>query len=148
MQMMRYGVWVLEQHLAECQRLQLHQHHRVVEVVRHIVFARRLWLERLRDGTITATPNEVLSVDQALQRCAFDTAAWVAWLDSAADDDLQGPVAYTALDGTTYTQSLADITMHVVNHTTHHAHELAMIVRAHGGTPPQTDYIVYTRQHR
>jgi uncharacterized damage-inducible protein DinB len=147
MHMMRYGLWAMERHAAELDRAGLLQDARVVEIVRHIMFARRLWLERVRDGVITAVPDDIQSFDEAMARCVDDTAAWVAWLESVSDDGLNETVTFTSIEGEQHTQPLASIAMHVVNHTTHHAHELGMILRSRGYRPPSTDYIVYARLH-
>lgn len=147
MRMLRYGPWVLERHRAALLEADLLDDERVLWIYNHITFARRLWLQRVRDGRIRTSPRDVVPVAEAIERCVDDTAAWVAWLDSLAEDELSIPVSFTSLEGEDLTMSLADIVMHVINHSTHHAHELATIVRAHGHVPPSTDFIVFARQH-
>jgi uncharacterized damage-inducible protein DinB len=120
---------------------------RVLWIVNHVTFARRLWLERVRDGRITSSPTDVVDTRAALARCTDDTAAWIAWLESVASDELNVDIRFVTLERERVTQSLADIVMHVINHSTHHTHELGVILRANGVAPTPTDYIVYSRQH-
>lgn len=145
MNMFRYGQWALERHVAALTEGGLADHDRVLWIVNHVVNARRIWLERVRDGVITSRIDETLPLAQSLARCADDTAAWVAWLEEVTGDDLAMEIVYRNLKGEEYRQPLHEIAFHVINHGTHHLHELGTIERAHGTVPPPTDYIVFTR---
>ena len=147
MRMLRYGPWAIEQHLPLLEQAGLLDDERVLWILNHVTFARRLWLERVRDGRITTSPTDVVDAPAALARCIDDTAAWIAWLESVASDELDVDIRFVTLERDRVTQSLADIVMHVINHSTHHTHELGVILRANGVAPNPTDYIVYSRQH-
>jgi uncharacterized damage-inducible protein DinB len=147
MRMLRYGPWAIQQHMPLLEQAGLLDNERVLWIVNHVTFARRLWLERVRDGRITSSPTDVVDARAALARCTDDTAAWIAWLESVASDELNVDIRFVTLERERVTQSLADIVMHVINHSTHHTHELGVILRANGVAPTPTDYIVYSRQH-
>jgi uncharacterized damage-inducible protein DinB len=145
MNMLRYGHWALERHASALREHGLTEHERVLWIVNHVVNAKRIWLERVRDGVISTRIDDPLPLDEALARSADDTAGWVAWLDSLPGDDLDRAMIYRNLKGDEYRQPLHEIVFHVINHGTHHLHEIGTILRTHGAVPPPTDYIVYTR---
>jgi len=140
-----YGSWMMEELAASCVAHGLSEDERIIFLFRHTVNARRIWLERVRDGAVVTDLNEPLTISQSLQRAASDEIDWQAFLRSKGDAALDDEVLYANLSGSTFRQPLRDIVFHVVNHTTHHMDEVSVRLRAHGATPPPTDHIVYAR---
>ncbi|CAN5411543.1 hypothetical protein BH10BAC6_BH10BAC6_03980 [soil metagenome] len=143
--MFHYGSWMMEKLSDACIEHNLVHDARIVFLFQHTVNARRVWLERIRDGAVITDINEPLTIDQALERNVVDSAAWVDVLLQGGEAGVDATITYANLSGIVFTQPLRDIVFHVINHTTHHMDEVSVLIRATGATPPPTDYIVYTR---
>ena len=59
--------------------------------------------------------------------------------------DLTKEIAYTTSKGQPFTNTVSDILFHIVNHSTYHRGQLALLFRQHGMEPLVTDYIFYKR---
>jgi len=68
-----------------------------------------------------------------------------ALIDSMDEIALSGGVTYRNSIGDEYTNSPADILIHVALHGAYHRGQIAAAVRAGGDTPATTDYIAYVR---
>jgi len=49
-------------------------------------------------------------------------------------------------EGEKLANNIKDIVVHVINHSTYHRAQIALLVRQSGGEPAKTDYIVYQRE--
>ena len=63
----------------------------------------------------------------------------------AAVEDLEAAIDYRDMAGNPFTQKLADILQHIVNHSTYHRGQLTTMIRQVGVTPPRTDFLVFAR---
>ena len=63
----------------------------------------------------------------------------------AAVEDLEAAIDYRDMTGNPFTQKLADILQHIVNHSTYHRGQLTTMIRQVGVTPPRTDFLVFAR---
>ncbi len=62
--------------------------------------------------------------------------------DSAA---LKRRVQYVNTSGHEFATTVEDILLHVVQHSMYHRGQVALLVRASGGTPLATDFIAFVR---
>ena len=119
---------------------------RAVELLSHLLRAQDVWFGRI-EKTDHATLD--LWVDESLAACAERAEAsaqrWQTVLDGRAATDLDQPVAYTNSKGTHFETPLRDLLSHVVNHSTHHRAQIALVLREAGIAPPATDYIFFVR---
>ncbi|MBX3376381.1 MAG: DUF664 domain-containing protein [Phycisphaeraceae bacterium] len=113
----------------------------------HIQMARHEWLFRL--GQIPKRPW-IMFPDWSVEECAADAArldgAWSAYLANLGDADLDGEVRYTSNEGKPFVSLRRDILTHVINHSTYHRGQIALLVKAAGGAPEATDFVLYSRQ--
>ena len=90
-----------------------------------------------------------LWVDEGLAACAERAEAsaqrWQSVLDGRAATDLDQPIAYTNSKGISFETPLRDLLSHVVNHSTHHRAQIALVLRDANIAPPLTDYISFVR---
>lgn len=143
--MLRYGDWVADRLVVAVHDSELVEHERVSSVFNHVVNARRIWLERVRDGSVTFDTKRILPLDELLRLMHEDTDAWCSWLEEGGDARLESLCAYKNLRGDSFENRIYHIAHHVVNHTTHHFHEIVALIRASGYVPPTTDFIAYVR---
>lgn len=120
---------------------------RTRSVFAHILAARKVWIERLRDGgrsetLVWPTPSwdecEVLIDD--------NDRAYKSAIGGMSDLDLDELVAYQNSKGETFVSRRVDILMHVLLHGSYHRGQVAQSVRRSGGEPTSTDYIFYLRE--
>lgn len=110
----------------------------------HVVAAEHVWLCRIRGEAPRVAVWPKFSVDGCRTLMAQnhrEFAALVA-VDEAA---LRRQVAYTTSDGRPFTDTVADILMHVAMHGSWHRGQIALRMRQSGGTPVPSDYILYVR---
>ncbi|MCU0331285.1 MAG: DinB family protein [Candidatus Kapabacteria bacterium] len=145
-QLLQYGVWSMARHFHVLESAGLLSDERVQWILGHVVNARILWLERLRDGVVRTSIDRAMAPSSSIEHAASETDAWIQWLRNGGEDLLDSIVSYRNLRGEEFHQPVHEVISHVVNHTTHHLHELSMIERAAGVVPPVTDLIAFFRQ--
>ena len=119
---------------------------RAVELFSHLLRAQDVWFGRI-EKTDHATLD--LWVDESLAACAeraeASTRRWKTVLDGWTAPDLDRSIPYTNSKGTHFETPLRDLLSHVVNHSTHHRAQIALVLREAGIAPPATDYIFFVR---
>lgn len=121
---------------------------RAAEIWAHVQAARRLWLSRLgyaeppEEGLFPIWPPR-----RAVQECAILDAMWTAYITQRLDPaECDRQAKYTTTEGQRYSSTVHEILAHVVNHSTYHRGQIARLVAEAGGTPPATDFILFTRR--
>lgn len=115
-------------------------------IIAHVQSARHEWLARL--GHLPRRPWVMFpdwSTDQTRDDARRLDTAWAAYLAAITEDDLDTPITYSSVEGVRWVSRTADILTHVFNHATYHRGQVAMLVKACGGTPASTDFITLTR---
>ena len=119
---------------------------RSVQLFSHLIETEILWHRRIIldyahiKGVWNAWP---------LEKCEheFNTilATWNELLENIAESNLQEQISYINTQGVAYTNTVEQILIHVINHSTYHRAQIATEVRKAGGEPASTDYIQYVR---
>jgi uncharacterized damage-inducible protein DinB len=116
-------------------------------ILAHAQLARHEWLSRL--GVIERRAWEQFP-DWPAERLKEDAdrldGAWGAYLSRLTDADLEQRIEYRSLDGSAWRSRVGDVIAHVLNHSTYHRGQVAMLVKQAGGTPASTDVIVLSRE--
>jgi uncharacterized damage-inducible protein DinB len=112
----------------------------------HLLAAEEVWLTRLqeRPSDIAIWPSLVLEDCAALAR--KNHASFAAFIQANAGDGLQRQARYRNSKGAEFVNSAEDILLHVALHGSYHRGQVSRIIRAEGGTPLYTDYIMYVRE--
>lgn len=149
-----FNRWVNEMLLAEAEKLIPEQARQsagasfdtVHNTLAHMLGAEVNWLTRWQGGSTKMLGGDDFADLAAVRaRWAEQNAAMDAFLASLTEERLAGPVSYTTTNGTTYTQPLWQLMLHMVNHGTHHRSELCEMLTRAGHPPPQTDMVHYFR---
>lgn len=112
---------------------------RAYQVLEHMLQAQQIWLTRC--GAVIGPQQR----DMPLQEL-FDimTRAWKELMETASADEL---ITYRNLKGEEFTQPLAEIALHVINHGTYHRGQLRGLAEAQGFLNfPETDLILFLRE--
>lgn len=121
---------------------------RTRSVFAHLLQAKRLWLWRMWGDE--AYRDLVIWPDYSWDDCdalvSENDRGWSEFLAGLSDEDLLREVAFQDSLGVDYEMSIRDILSHVLIHGGYHRGQIASAVRAAGGEPVRTDYILYARQ--
>ncbi len=114
----------------------------------HVVLSQQRWLERVRGASTVSRPWFGAAFDLATCETAWATSLreWLDFLDAIDDACLDRVVAYQTTEGPAFRSTVREIVVQLNNHSVHHRAQIARMIRQQGHTPPETDYIFYTRQ--
>jgi uncharacterized damage-inducible protein DinB len=112
--------------------------------LRHILWGDWLWLGRWQERQPTGvSPLACQDLAALRARWAEVERDQLAFVQHVAASDLERLISYENPPGTRWTYSLAQMLLHVVNHSTYHRGQVAAMLRQLGTAPPATDYLVY-----
>jgi uncharacterized damage-inducible protein DinB len=111
----------------------------------HILWGERRWLQIWLDGTFLPEPIPGEYPDFASLRSAwtYHEAAYAAYLLGLTQAQLDAPRAVKA-----NTYSLGELVQHILNHSTYHRGQIALLLRQLGHEPPSTDYRRFLTEER
>lgn len=95
--------------------------------------------DREREGQV---PGAVDEMERRFAEAHADGAAYTARLDDA---ELARAIEFPVPAWKHFHPSVRDALMQISMHSEHHRAQVAMRLRALGGTPPPTDYIIWVR---
>jgi len=121
---------------------------KAVNLMGHLVAARRTWLHRL--GSSTKRPADLFPSDVACDDLPGELEAmeqdWSLYLEGLDERELERVVAYQSFEGGWFRNVVADILTQLYGHSLYHRGQIASLVRAAGGEPAVTDFIFWTRE--
>ena len=115
------------------------------ELLSHIISAQRIWLNRILGKDIQLDPWDKHSLEECMQLSTEITAEWINYLEGMGDTDVDKRIEYKNTKGDKFSNAIKDMIVQVINHSTYHRAQIAMLVRQAGGEPAKTDYIIYQR---
>lgn len=118
------------------------------QLLAHVLATEGVWLARIRTGDSSGLeiwPD--LGLEECERRIAENAASYRRFLESATDADLDEEAAYENSSGTEFRTPVREILMHVSQHGAYHRGQIAREIRASGGEPVNTDFIIFVREH-
>ena len=115
----------------------------------HLLGAEWLWRTRLQEGV---SPQEMPlledfpNLESVSSRLEGEDAALGAYLDSLEEGDLDRTVQYKTTKGKPYTNVAWNLLFQLVNHSTQHRSEAAVLLTRYGRSPDDLDFIVFLRE--
>ncbi len=139
----QYNVWCNQRVLSAIKRQSVSDE-KILSVLGHIVAAQYLWLHRIKG----LPPAQVklwgdYSLDQLEEMAAYIGKEWVDFIEST--DDFNRELVYKNYTNDPYVNNVEQIMIHLVNHSSYHRGQIAMLLRQKGFEPINTDYITYDR---
>ncbi|HXT16089.1 MAG TPA: DinB family protein [Gemmatimonadaceae bacterium] len=112
----------------------------------HIASVEHLWYARIvgRPAEHAVWPSLDLTAARAL--AARHAELFERLVSDADASSLGRSVEYRNSAGRDYHNTIADIVLHTTVHGEHHRGQIARLIRAAGGDPPHTDYILFARR--
>jgi len=120
----------------------------VHETLAHIYAAEWIWLERWNGRSPRALPTvqDVPTLEALTEKWRTVEEECRAHVGSLTEDRMAQVVTYVNTKGETWSYPLAEILVHLVNHSTYHRGQVATMLRRLGKTPLSTDYLVFLDQ--
>ena len=115
------------------------------ELLSHIISAQKIWLNRILGRNTVIDPWHKLTQEDWIKQSIPITAEWINLLESFKENDFERRIEYTNTKGEKFFNTVKDIIVQVINHSTYHRAQIAQLVRQSGGEPAKTDYIIYQR---
>ena len=147
-----YSTWA-DQHLIEaCSGLSEEElvrdfassHGGVIGTLRHIYYAERVWLNRLRgEQQRFQDPPPEPGLPELNQRWPEIWQGLRDWLERLPDAELEAELHSRRLNGEEFHLERWKVLLHVVNHSTLHRGQVVGMLRQLGKQPPATDLIFY-----
>ena len=122
------------------------KYEKLAELLSHIISAQRIWLNRILEKEIHLDPWDKHSLEECMQLSTEITAEWINYLEGLRDKDIDKRIEYENTKGDKFSNTIKDIVLHVINHSTYHRAQIAQLISLSGGEPAKTDYIVYQRE--
>ena len=120
---------------------------KAVDLLAHIVAARRLWLARL--GQTPAGSGWIEPEGTALAELPAQLAEmhvlWSRYLAGLSDADVLRSFEYQSLDAGRFRNTLDEVLTQLYGHSLYHRGQIALRIKALGGQPPPTDFIFWAR---
>jgi uncharacterized damage-inducible protein DinB len=139
----QYNAWSNKRVLGCIERQQVNDE-KILSLMGHIVAAQFLWLHRIQGlpaPDVKLWGNYTL---EQLKAMAEDAGKkWLSFVES--QDNFNRELSYTNYVGDPYTNNVETIMIHLVNHSSYHRAQIAMLLRQKGFEPINTDFITYDR---
>lgn len=140
----RYNSWATNETIGSIQGFESPSD-RIISLVSHIVAAQQIWFNRIVEDKTPLSPWYVYTIDECLDKSEEITSRWLNYLEHTSEEGLEKVIHYKNTKGDVFENSVKDILTHVINHSTYHRAQIALLVKEAGGKPAVTDYIVYAR---
>jgi uncharacterized damage-inducible protein DinB len=117
---------------------------KILSIMGHIVAAQYLWLHRI----MGLPPAEVklwgaYKLDQLATMAEDIGNRWIDFVE--VTDDFNRELTYHNYLGDPYVNNVENIMIHLVNHSSYHRAQIALLLRQKGLEPINTDFITYDR---
>jgi uncharacterized damage-inducible protein DinB len=109
----------------------------------HIYRAELLWHARFLLQPPPELPPEGLPLSQLKALIPELQQRMEQWAASLTDESAQQDLAYRDMRGNAWSQPIWQLTLHVVNHATHHRGQVSGFLRSLGRTPPSLDLVAF-----
>jgi uncharacterized damage-inducible protein DinB len=139
----RYNAWASKRVLGTLQRQNVRDE-KILSLMGHVVAAQFLWLHRIKG---LPAPDVKLWGDYSLEQLlTLSEKAGKEWLEYVeGTDDFNRELTYKNYVNEPYTNNVENIMIHLVNHSSYHRAQIAMLLRQKGFEPINTDFITYDR---
>ncbi len=139
----QYNEWATSRVL-KCLADQKVDNEKVLSLMGHILAAQFLWLHRIKGlpapdvklwGSYSLPDLNTMNEKIARQ--------WIDFVES--NEQFDRVLSYTNYTGQPFTNNVEMIMIHLVNHSSYHRAQVAMLLRQLGYEPVNTDFITYDR---
>lgn len=139
----RYNAWATQRVIGTLLRQKVNDQ-KILSLLGHVVAAQFLWLHRIKG---LPAPDVKLwgdyTLDQLVKMAEDASRQWLEFVEST--DNFDRELTYKNYVNEPYTNNVENIMIHLVNHSSYHRAQIAMLLRQKGFEPINTDFITYDR---
>lgn len=139
----QYNAWA-NQRVIDCLNQQKVDDEKILSLMGHILAAQFLWLHRIKG---LPAPDVKLWGNYSLKKLSeMAELAGKQWLEYVErNDDFNREMTYRNYTGDPYTNNVEMVMIHLVNHSSYHRAQIALLLRQKAMEPVNTDFITYDR---
>ena len=139
----QYNAWANKK-VVECMKRQQVSEDQPLLLMSHLLSALFIWLNRIKGLPTSPFPLWEQYKLSELETMAQDSSRnWLEFIEH--NDNFNRELTYTNYVGDPYINNVEQIMIHLVNHSTYHRAQVALLLRQHGYEPVNTDFITYDR---
>lgn len=115
----------------------------------HFWDAQVIWMERINGNSVKGWPSKDFkgSFTEAVEELLKSSESFISIVENRSDKDFYEVIEYKNQQGNTFQNTLHEIIMHCINHSTFHRGQIVTMLRLAGMTNLfSTDLITYYRQ--
>ena len=109
-----------------------------MELTCHIVNAHHIWNARIKGIPDPCKPWDLFPIQEFAKKDQFNL---VSTLEILRDTDLDNKFKYKNSSGASFESFVRDVLTHIVNHSTYHRGQIAMLMRELELEPTPSDFI-------
>lgn len=139
----RYNAWANAKVLDALNKQHVHDE-KILGLMGHVLAAQFIWLNRIKG--LPKSPYKLwhnYPLDELLVMGKEVGENWLSFIETT--DSFDRELTYTNYVGDPYVNNVEHIMMHLVNHSTYHRAQVALLLRQKGFEPVNTDFITYDR---
>ena len=139
----QYNAWANKRVLDTLARQRVSDN-QILTLMGHIVAAQFLWLHRIKG---LPAPDIKLwgqfQLDELRELAGKAGEQWLEFIETTENFDRE--MTYRNYTGDLYTNNVEMVMVHLVNHSSYHRAQIALLLRQKGLEPINTDFITYDR---
>ncbi len=141
LQLLEYNFWANDQFI-----VRLHEQENlpadIVKQFSHLLSAHQIWLGRIGGKGQLPSVWDDISVQNWE---GINIELYNETCDIVKSNPLEKIFSYKNSKGQRFENQIGDILFHLVNHSTHHRAQVALLMRQHQILPPQSDLVFWLR---
>jgi len=139
----QYNEWA-NKRLIHCLKTQHVEDDKILTLMSHILSALSIWLARIQGRSTSPFPLwKKYTLIELEHMSKTINGQWIEFIESS--DNFDRELSYTNYVGLPYKNNVEHIMMHLVNHSTYHRAQIALLLRQKNYEPVNTDFITYDR---
>ena len=143
----KYNDWANQKLLLCLQKNKINDE-KIITLYNHLIVAQNIWLNRINNlsskNLLLWESKKLLDLIELTHKSSED---WIKFLQEYNLTSFEEVIAYHNSEGKSYETGLADIVIHVINHSTHHRAQIVQLLRSLNIDPPRLDYIFFCREN-
>ncbi len=139
----QYNAWA-NKRVMDCLTRQNARDEKILSIMGHILTAQFLWLHRIE--SLPPPDLKLWGSYELEQLLSLSEKAGRQWLEFVeGTDDFNREMTYRNYAGDPFTNNVEMVMIHVVNHSTYHRAQIAILLPSLGFKAVNTDFITYDR---
>ncbi len=139
----QYNQWANQRVLSALEKQKI-EDEKMLTLMSHVISALFIWLSRIKGEPTEPYPLwKQYTLPRLIEMNEEITRKWLEFVEHSESFDRE--LVYNNYVGDPYKNNVEQIMIHLVNHSTYHRGQVAILLREKGFDPINTDFITYDR---